>query len=73
MQLDRDSGALMTLALSQVAPNSSMVAAEVRQHGMSQPPLLPGMFDSQACQLVSFLHRNLLAGGSPRAGISHHG
>ena len=61
----------MTLALLQVAPNSSTLAAEVRQHGFSQPPLLPGMFDSQACQLVGFFQRNLLAGGSPCAGISH--
>ena len=72
MQLDREPGALMTLASSQASPNSSMLAAEVRQHGMSKPPLLPGMFDSQACQLVGFFQRNLLAGGSPCAGISHH-
>ena len=63
----------MTLALLQVAPNSSMLAAEVRQHGFSQPPLLPGMFDSQAFQLVGFFQRYLPASSCPGTGVSHHG
>ena len=63
----------MTLASSQVAPNRPMLAAKAGEHGMSQPPLLACMLDSEACEFIGFLHCYLLAGGSPCAWINHHG